>query len=62
MWRREAISGTTPPKGACTSAWEARDWARTVPGARTRATAVSSQDDSMPNTTGCKEAAMNPPL
>ena len=50
-WAREATSGTTPPKRACSSTLEAtasasRVWPRTMP------TPVSSQEVSMPSTSG----------
>src|SRR4051794_34907780 len=50
-WARDATSGTTPPKRACSSTLEAtasasRVWPRTTP------TPVSSQEVSMPRTSG----------
>src|SRR5438067_1626283 len=43
-WRREATSGTTPPKRACSSAWEETTFARIWPSCVTTAAAVSSQE------------------
>src|SRR5690606_39898684 len=50
-WAREATSGTTPPKRACSSTLEATASARSVV-PRTMPTPVSSQEVSMPRTSG----------
>ncbi len=50
-WARAAISGTTPPYRACSSMLDATAWPSSCP-SRTRPAPVSSQDDSIPSTTG----------
>src|SRR4029453_12467254 len=50
-WCRDATSGTTPPYGACNSAWDETTLARTPPSRVTRAAAVSSHDVSIPRIT-----------
>ena len=50
-WRREAMSGTTPPYRAWRSACEATTDDRTTPSTSTTAAAVSSQDVSIPRIT-----------
>src|SRR5688572_422864 len=47
-WRRDATSGTTPPKRACNAAWDETTFARISPSSVTSAAAVSSQDVSIP--------------
>ena len=47
-WRRDATSGTTPPKRACSSSCEATTLERISPSALTTAAAVSSHDVSIP--------------
>ena len=50
-WAREAISGITPPKRTCSSMEDETVFvSRAVP--RTMPTPVSSQEDSMPSTSG----------
>jgi len=49
--RRDATSGTTPPKRAWSSAWDETTFARMRPSSVTTAAAVSSQDVSTPRRT-----------
>ena len=50
QWRRLAISGTTPPYSACSCTLVAMTLDSRVRPFSTRAAAVSSQVDSIPNT------------
>ena len=59
-WRREAISGTTPPKRACRSACEERIDARTAPSRLTTAAQVSSQEVSIARITGPSDRSADP--
>ena len=62
-WARAAISGTTPPKGACAAIWLITSSARISPvpsgRSRTTAAAVSSQVVSMPRTRMIKANSVN---
>src|ERR1700752_416758 len=62
-WRcsRDAISGTTPPKGWCRSICEAMRFVRTLPSDSSSATEVSSQDVSIPRIKA-QPATRNPQL
>ena len=57
-WCRDAISGTTPPKRACSSACEETTLAAIRPSSVTSAAAVSSQEVSSPRIT--RPAASSP--
>ena len=57
-WAREAISGTTPPKRACVSTLEATASARSVV-PRTMPTPVSSQEVSIPSTSGSSAISLS---
>src|SRR5512138_702958 len=48
-WRREAISGTTPPNGRWRSSWEKTTEESTSRPSLTTAAAVSSQEVSIPS-------------
>ena len=53
IWSRLANSGTTPPKASCMAAWVCKSWASNCGHACsswvwTKATPVSSQEDSIP--------------
>ena len=47
-WLRAAISGTTPPKGLCSSNWVKTTLERIARSSETTAAAVSSHDVSIP--------------
>ena len=49
-WWREAISGTTPPKGAWNATWDDTTFERIRRASATTAAAVSSQEVSIPRT------------
>ena len=59
-WARAAISGTTPPKRACSSMLEARASPSSTP-SRTKPTPVSSHDVSMPITIVTPPSSQPPP-